>query len=541
MNRVVYIFLMSVLFVLPLAAQQNKLQTSIDTTKNKIGAQFNLTIKTTVDTNASVIFPAKPNFGALELIRNYKIDTVRKDNRYELIKKYGLTQFDSGKYTIKPIQVIINKMPFYSDSLNVEVANVAVDTLKQKMYDIKDIIPAKGGIGNWWIYLLIVIAIAAIGYLVYRQVTKNQAKRGELDLFKTPIEKATGLLQQLERKELWQKGEVKNYYSELTDIARNYIEEAINIPAMESTTSELIAALRMAAVKKNMSLTQGTVENLEVVLKQADLVKFAKSQPLEYEIADDRKKIEKAIVTLDQSIPETVEDEDVAVYNEAQKQKLIKKQKRKRIYITVGAVVLLTILTLFGFIAVKGYDFVRDNIIGTPTKTLLEGEWIKSEYGTPGVSIETPKVLKRLDIQSIISKTDATMFKEAQAFGYGSIFENFTISVTTLSYKQETQMDLNNVQDGQLRALEAQGMKNILLKNEDYETKDGITGKRVFGTMMMTDKLRGKTQKMYYEVLIFGQENGLQQIVISYPENDAYGLQIKTRVLNSVELRKTGQ
>jgi predicted nucleic acid-binding Zn-ribbon protein len=57
------------------------------------------------------------------------------------------------------------------------------------------------------------------------------------------------LLDTLEKK-LWQK-EVKAYYSELTDIARNYIEEAIEIPAMESTTSELIQGLRTASVKKN--------------------------------------------------------------------------------------------------------------------------------------------------------------------------------------------------------------------------------------------------------------------------------------------------
>ena len=67
----------------------------------------------------------------------------------------------------------------------------------------------------------------------------------------------------LEKKELWQKGEIKAYYSELTDIARNYIEEAIEIPAMESTTSELIIGLRAVSIKKKMSLTQDTLENLE--------------------------------------------------------------------------------------------------------------------------------------------------------------------------------------------------------------------------------------------------------------------------------------
>ena len=141
-----------------------------------------------------------------------------------------------------------------------------------------------------------------------------------------------------------QKGEIKEYYSELTDIARNYIEEAIHIPAMESTTSELIQAIRTASTKKKMTLTPETVENLERVLRQADLVKFAKSKPLDFEITEDRNKIQKVILTLDNAIPtEVPAEEEDQLLNEAQKQKQIKlqllKKRNKRIAIAVGTVV----------------------------------------------------------------------------------------------------------------------------------------------------------------------------------------------------------
>ena len=62
----IYIFLL--LFTNVLFAQ--KVTTSIDTTKNKIGAQFNLTLKTEVDTATQVTFPTAKNFGALEVIRS---------------------------------------------------------------------------------------------------------------------------------------------------------------------------------------------------------------------------------------------------------------------------------------------------------------------------------------------------------------------------------------------------------------------------------------------------------------------------------------
>ena len=258
--------------------------TSIDTTKNKIGAEFKLTVKTSVDTLSKVDFPKLKNIGALEVIRSYPIDTIKNNDRYELIKKYGLTQFDSGKYTIPSIKILINSKPYRTDSISVEVANVQVDTLKQKMYDIKDIVPVKSSIGDWWKYLLILALILGIGVLVYWFVKKQQKKKIEEEVYKTPIEKATSLLNTLEQKELWQKGEVKAYYSELTDIARNYIEEAIDIPAMESTTSELILGLRAASVRKKMTVSPETIENLERVLKQADLVNTKTIQLSEFPI-----------------------------------------------------------------------------------------------------------------------------------------------------------------------------------------------------------------------------------------------------------------
>jgi hypothetical protein len=78
-------------------------------------------------------------------------------------------------------------------------------------------------------------------WIVYWFV-KRQQKKIEEEVYKTPIEKTL----KLRNKRALAKGEVKAYYSELTDIARNYIEEAIDIPAMESTL-RLITGLRAAS------------------------------------------------------------------------------------------------------------------------------------------------------------------------------------------------------------------------------------------------------------------------------------------------------
>jgi hypothetical protein len=104
---------------------------------------------------------------------------------------------------IPSIKIFINSKPYLTDSIS-EVAN-AVDTLKQKMYDIKDIVPVKG-LGDWWKYLLIMVLIIGIGIVVYWFVKDNKRKIEE-EVYKTT--NATNLLNTLEQKGLWQKGEVK--------------------------------------------------------------------------------------------------------------------------------------------------------------------------------------------------------------------------------------------------------------------------------------------------------------------------------------------
>ena len=533
------------LFSATVFGQQKQVQTSIDTTKNKIGAEFKLTLKTNVDTLSKVVFPNVKNFGAFEVIQSYPIDTIKKNDRYELVKKYGLAQFDSGKYTIPSVRILINSKAFLSDSLRVEVANVEVDTLKQKMYDIKDIAPADNSIGDWWKWLLVLLIIAGLGALAYWYLKKHKEKKEEGEIYKTPIEKATNLLNTLEKKELWQRGEIKEYYSELTDIVRIYIEEAIEVPAMESTTSELIQALKIASLKKKMELSKETIDNLFTVLKQADLVKFAKSKPLDFEITEDRKKIERAIVTLDKSIPVVVETDDDMLLNEMQRQEQLKKelkqQRKKRIQITVVSVLLLFFVTTTFFIVTKGFDYVIDNVFGNSSKELLEGEWIRSDYGNPAVRIETPEVLKRVDLTKTLPSNGMALIKEMQSFAYGSLADNFYIMVSTLKYKKEGEIDLSKSLDGALQLIESQGAQNMIVKQEEFETKEGIKGIKGYGTFSKIDDVIKNSAKLYYEVLLFSQDGGLQQIIIFHEEGDKYANEISERILSSVELQNTKQ
>jgi len=516
---------------------QNPLATSIDSAKIKVGAQANFTIKATVKSKDKVNFPEGKLFGQLEVLESYPIDTVKKGSTYELIKKYGLTQFDSGRYVIPRLPVVINNKTLQSDSLSLEVSNVKVDTLKQKMFDIKPVAsqPSSNGWVWWLLGSLVVAGALAYGIWWYLKKRKKQpAKKKADERVVSPIEKATELLQNLERKELIKQGAVKEYYSELADIARMYIEEAIHIPAMESTTTELIEAMHNATQKRKMLLKQETFEQLEQVLRTADMVKFAKSKPLEFEIAQDRSRIETTIVVIDRSIPVNQPEEDTTqAWLEAKRKLEEAKRKRRKRNLIIAAASVAVFLVAFYF----SFTAVRAMLYGETTKEMLEGQWVKSEYGVPGITIETPHVLKRLDAAAIMPKDSYALFKDMAMFGDGKPFGNLYIAVATLNLKEPKELDLGTAIDGIIKNWEASGAKDILVKDEEYRTPDGVNGKRAYGTMGYPDPITKQSTPVHYDVYVFGQQQGLQQVILLYKEGDEYAPKIIERVKNSIEMK----
>src|SRR5690554_491793 len=74
-----------------------KVNALVDTTEIRIGEEILYSINVEADSTDVVLFPKAQSFGALEIIESYKIDTTFEATKYRLIKKYGLTQFDSGQ------------------------------------------------------------------------------------------------------------------------------------------------------------------------------------------------------------------------------------------------------------------------------------------------------------------------------------------------------------------------------------------------------------------------------------------------------------
>ena len=279
-------FLLILLLTIVSFSQKRPLvNAEIDTTNIRIGEQFNL--KISVNEIKNVIIP-KLELKGLEVVDTAKTDTLKSS----LVKKYTITGFDSGSFYIPQQQIFVKNQAFLTDSLLVNVATIAIDTSKIKKFPIKSIKSEPYVLDDFkgyiWIALVVLLLVGILVYLLFFRKKKETVEEVVIPL-KPAYEEAIEKLQQLDEKLLWQNNKIKEYYSELTGIVRNYIGRDIEIPTFEQTSNEIIELIEARNSKKKLGISKETIATIHSLLKNADLVKFAKSKPLSHEIEDDRK------------------------------------------------------------------------------------------------------------------------------------------------------------------------------------------------------------------------------------------------------------
>lgn len=511
---------------------------TIDSTSIKIGEQITFSIQVETDSTNVVVFPEGQTFAPMEMVESLLADTTRLEKRFRLLKEYRLTQFDSGSYTIPQQRVMINDRVILTDSMRVEVADVAVDTTKQKMYPIKPSVevPSRFQIPTWmWWLLLIAMVVASLLFLIFRR----QKKKAEAEVKIPPFEKAMLELQALDKSDLLKNQDYKNYYSRLTDSARRFIDEKVDDHAMERTTEELIALMEAKKQQGKLDLSQETIKDFKQILMRADLAKFAKMNPDEGVVKADRLRVEDIIKDTKAAIPEpTLEElENTIEFQEAK----AKKRKRKQIIISVIVGLFVLVVFFVSLIVIKGTDYIKDSFIGHPTKELLQGDWVRSDYGYPSVAITTPKVLVRKD--AALPKEVEQVVKDNQLFTYGSLINGFYVYVNTTSFKQEQKdVDKSAIVQANLGMLEQQGANNMFVKEDEFTTANGIKGLKAYGTFTFSKEQGNFTgQKSAFQLLVFNNNIGMQQIMVVNGENDEAGEEISNRIINSIELQKSAQ
>lgn len=281
------VFILFLLYITSIDTfSQNVIATAkLDSNKILVGDQVKLKVQLTYPAKTTISWPELKDTLTknIEIVQKSEIDTLSKDvKKFTLNQTYTITSFDSGSFYIPQISFKYKNpgdtgyFEALTDSLLLNVNTIAVDTTKA----IKDI---KGPLSVPWTfmeilpYLIGIVLLAAIIWFVIYYIRKRRRGEALIDFSKPklpPHEEAMKALEALRNKKLWQNNKVKDYYTELTEIIRTYIEKRFGIHAMEMTSDEIMTSFGAIDIANNTKM------RLSQMFVLADLVKFAKAHPL---------------------------------------------------------------------------------------------------------------------------------------------------------------------------------------------------------------------------------------------------------------------
>jgi hypothetical protein len=288
LKHIIIFFFASTALALSGHAQQVNVVANIDSNSIRIGDQVKIHLIASYNgSTVNIKWPAISDslISKIKVVSKSRVDTIRGDSIHPALhglkQEIVITCFDSGYYAIPPFTFIVNgdtQHPQQTEPIMLYVRTVTVDTTKA-FKDIKAPYSAPWSIVEIlpWIGLgaLVLLVVGLIIYFIVR-ASKNK-KPAPMVIKAPPIEahvKALTALEELAAKKLWQEGKIKDYHTGITDILRTYLDDRFGINAQEMITAEIMYAMRRTDVDEELK------GKLKQILILADLVKFAKEQPL---------------------------------------------------------------------------------------------------------------------------------------------------------------------------------------------------------------------------------------------------------------------
>lgn len=289
MSRLKFIIHIGLVFLqmilLPLQAQLISVKSEVSSDSLMIGDQVIYSLSVDAAAQVEFVMPVlRDTLGRnLELLSPLASDTILADGRRVVKQQYILTSFEAGMQMVPAQEVVYSSGQLIDTArsmpLMIEVLEPVVDTTQQ----IKPIKPPLNTPVTFR-ELLPWLAVGLGGLLlatgVFLLLRKYLRRKRDPDNFVSKVLEPAHVvafreLDKLKEEKIWEKGEVKLFYTSLTEITRSYIERQYGIPAMESTTEEILLAFRKSNPEDNL-----LDEILKELLELADLVKFAKEKPL---------------------------------------------------------------------------------------------------------------------------------------------------------------------------------------------------------------------------------------------------------------------
>lgn len=216
-------------------------------------------------------------------VEDVKTTAINNSDNMIMTQNLTLTSFDTGYVYVPEIAITYSKSlqdsiryTLRTDEKELYVTTVAVDTTEafrpikgvmRQGFTAKEVFP--------WVVLAIIIA--GVVYLIIYLKKHKKTKEVVVEEKKKPtipaIITARAKLAEMKDNEVWNTPKTKDYYTDLTDIAREYLEGQFEIDAIEMTTDEIMEAVNQ------LNLSNLTKSKLQDTLTTADLVKFAKANP----------------------------------------------------------------------------------------------------------------------------------------------------------------------------------------------------------------------------------------------------------------------
>lgn len=283
LNKIWLLFPILIFTAINLHAQSFSVHAKIDSVQMWIGNQTNLQFEITQSPKEKITLPVFSDtiVGNLEIIKPAQVDTQQiSTNQIGVRVNYVVTSFKDSLIYIPKYPFVLNEDTVWSNSLSIKIIQpFVVDTASHALADIKPIIQPpfdwKGFILKIILTLLIIALLAVVVWLIkkFRNKPIKIIPQKTIPYVPAHIE-ALKQLDRLKEEKSWQRGRIKEYHVELTDIIRHYVSRMFNINSMEMTSDEILRHAHFLNVDK-----KGGYEALRQILTLADLVKFAKYQP----------------------------------------------------------------------------------------------------------------------------------------------------------------------------------------------------------------------------------------------------------------------
>lgn len=243
------------------------------TITTEVSAGVHATISSAVDTLTAKVV----------ILDRVPRDTTASDSGVVIYRdSYLITSFDSGTYTLPPFYAEVatadTVLRYYSEPASLQVlrADVAPQDSTEVIFDIVPPRTAPLTFSELLPWIIIIVIFSVVIWLLARYLPNNPLRRFVRPA--PPPEPAHVIalrdLERLRSAELWQKGEIKKYYSALSDIMRRYLDNRYGIGAPEMTSDETIRMMHRAAVTTESQRTM-----VKELLSLSDMVKFAKYYP----------------------------------------------------------------------------------------------------------------------------------------------------------------------------------------------------------------------------------------------------------------------